>query len=313
MDKTNAALTIPLEGKKVSAKKKSLISQLSVYLWILPSLVLIVGIVLIPVFELFHTSFSEVSRAGVVKSFNDFKNYTSLFEDNTFLMVLKNTLIWTVVVVGVSTVLSLGISLLLNEQFHARSLVRAAIILPWATSLVITASVWKWIFDYNYGTLNIILTNLHLIRSNVYWLAAASSSFPILLWAGIFDTMPFTIIVLLAGLQSISVNLYEAANIDGAGVWGKFIHITLPMLKQSITVTTVLNIIYVFNSFPIIWTITRGEPLNQTDTVVTFLYKQAFQVNKMGQAAAISVLSFLILIAFSILYVTLSMRREDDE
>jgi len=216
-----------------------------------------------------------------------------------------------VVVVGVSTILSLGISLLLNEKFRGRSFVRAAIILPWATSLVITAAVWKWVFDYNYGTLNLILTNLHIIKSNIYWLAASSSSFPILLWAGIFDTMPFTVIVLLAGLQSIPETLYESANIDGANAWKKFIHITLPMLKQSITVTTVLNIIYVFNAFPIIWTITRGEPLNQTDTVVTYLYKQAFQVNKMGQAAAISVISFLILMVFSILYVTISMRRED--
>ena len=311
MDKNDVTFAVSTKRGKKFLKPESLFSKLSVYLWILPSLVLISGIVLIPVFELFRTSLSEVSRAGIVKGFNNFENFTSLFIDNTFLMVLKNTLIWTVVVVGVSTILSLGISLLLNAKLIGRSIVRAAIILPWATSLVITASVWKWIFDYNYGTLNIILSKLHLITDNIYWLASSSTSFPIVLWAGIFDTIPFTAIVLLAGLQSIPEDLYEAANIDGAGAWGKFTHITLPMLKQSITVTTVLNIIYVFNAFPIIWTITRGEPLNQTDTVVTFLYKQAFQANKMGQAAAISVVSFLILMAFSLLYVTLSMRRED--
>lgn len=312
MEKQNAALAIPVPSGGSRPKKRNTLSKLSVYLWILPSLLLILFIVIVPVIILFHTSFSQVSEAGIVRGFNNFKNYTALFQDGTFLMVLKNTLIWTVVVVGVSTVLSLAISLLLNKDFRGRSIVRAAIILPWATSLVVMASIWKWIFDYNYGTLNLILKSLGLIANNIYWLALPSSSFPVLLWAGIYDTMPFTIIVFLAGLQAIPVTLYESANIDGAGGWAKFIHITLPMLKQSLTITTVLNIIYVFNAFPIIWTITRGEPLNQTDTIVTYLYKQAFQKNQIGQASAISVIGFVILMAFSMLYISLT-RRSDDQ
>jgi len=291
-------------------KRRGRFSGLSVYLWILPSLLLIVAIIFVPVFELFRTSFSEVTRSGLVKGWNDFQNYLDLFREENLLLVLRNTLVWTVVVVGVATVLSMGIALLLNRRFFGRRVVRSVIIFPWATSLIITASVWKWIFDYNYGTLNLILKFFHLIGANVYWLAQPSSSFPVLLWAGIFDTIPFTTIVILAGLQSIPDVLYESADIDGAGGYRKFAHITLPMLKQPLTVCTVLNIIYVFNSFPIIWTITRGDPLNQTDTVVTYLYKLAFQVNKMGQAASISVLSFLFLLFFSILYVTLTQERK---
>ena len=297
-------------AKTAQRKRHGRFTGLSVYLWILPSLLLIVAIIFVPVFELFRTSFSEVTRSGLVKGWNDFQNYLDLFREENLLLVLRNTLVWTVVVVGVATVLSMGIALLLNRRFFGRRVVRSVIIFPWATSLIITASVWKWIFDYNYGTLNLILKFFHLIGANVYWLAQPSSSFPVLLWAGIFDTIPFTTIVILAGLQSIPDVLYESADIDGAGGYRKFAHITLPMLKQPLTVCTVLNIIYVFNSFPIIWTITRGDPLNQTDTVVTYLYKLAFQVNKMGQAASISVLSFLFLLFFSILYVTLTQERK---
>ena len=302
---------LPPAFHPVRGKRGSLASRLSVYLWILPSVLLIFAIVLLPVLELFRTSFSEVSRSGLVKGLNGIRNYVGLFVDGTFLMVLGNTLEWTVVVVGMATVLSLGIALLLNQRFWGRRLVRAALIFPWATSLIITASMWKWIFDFNYGTLNLILTTLRLTKENIYWLADPSSSFPLVMWVGVIDTIPFTMIVILAGLQSIPTTLYESAEIDGAGAWKQFTAITLPMLKQPLTVSTVLNIIYVFNAFPIIWTLTRGEPLNQTDTVVTYLYKLAFMANKMGQAAAISVISFLILLAFSILYVVIVLRKDE--
>src|SRR5450830_2137344 len=116
--------------KKPYSKRKFSMAGLSVYFWILPSVILVVVIVFIPILELFRTSFSEVSKSGIIKGLNGFQNYTGLFKDGTFLMVLKNTLIWTVVVVGTSTVLSMGIALLLNQSFFGRSTVRAAIIFP---------------------------------------------------------------------------------------------------------------------------------------------------------------------------------------
>jgi multiple sugar transport system permease protein len=312
MGNENITLVVPAKDIKNHPKKKSVYSGMSAYLWILPSLVLILGIVVIPVIELFHTSFSKVSMAGIIGDFNNFKNYTSLFVDNTFLMVLWNTLIWTVSVVAISTVIAVALAILLNQEFHGRSVVRSAIIFPWATSLIITASMWKWIFDYNYGALNLILLKLHIIQHGIFWLSSASTSFPILIWVGIYVTVPFASFIFLAGLQAIPTTLYDAASIDGAGSWRRFVHITLPLLKQPLTVSTVLNVIYVFNSFPIVWTITRGDPLNETDTIVTYLYKQAFVLNRMGQAAAISVIGFIIMLIFSVIYLYFSMRGEND-
>jgi ABC-type sugar transport systems, permease components len=291
--------------------KKRISKAIGPYLWIAPSIILIVSIIFLPIVELFLTAFSKMSMAGIRKSLNGIQNFKDLFYDSTFVLVLENTLIWTIAVVGISTVLSMCIALLFNERFPGRRIVRAALIFPWATSLIITAAMWKYIFDYNYGLLNMILQKLGIINANIYWLAKPSISFPVLIWVGIFVTIPFTSFVILSGLQSIPSELYESGNIDGTTGWGKFYYITLPLLKESLTVSTVLNMIYVFNSFPIIWTITRGDPLNQTDTVITYLYKLAFQMNKMGQAAAVSVISFIILLAFSILYVTMTMRRSD--
>jgi multiple sugar transport system permease protein len=283
------------------------------YLWIAPSVLLITIVIFLPIFELFVTSFSKISLAGIRKGFIGFRNFTDLFTapGSSFMQVLYNTLKWTIAVVGISTVLSMGIALLLNEKFHGRRYVRAALIFPWATSLIITSAIWKYIFDFNYGMFNLILTKINIINDNIYWLANARISFSVLIWVGIFVTIPFTSFVILAGLQSIPDVLYESCSIDGANRFWKFYYITFPLLRESLTVSTVLNVIYVFNSFPIIWTITKGDPANQTDTVITYLYKLAFLTHQVGQAAAVSVISFIVLLTFSIIYVSIVMRRAD--
>lgn len=295
-----------------SARKKGL-SGKTVYplLWILPSVALMVAIVVVPIVDLFITSFSEVGLSGLREGFNGVENYVSLFQDPVFPRVLINTLIWTVAIVGITIILSLGIASLLNEKFVGRRLVRAALIVPWAVSLLITAVIWKWIFDFRYGTLNLILKELGIIEKNVNWLAQPATSFPAMIAVGIFVSLPFTSFVLLAGLQAISAELYEAARVDGANRWKRFVHITLPQLRPTLTVAVVLNTIYVFNSFPIVWAMTRGEPLNKTDIIFTYLYKLGFEERQLGVAAAVSVISFLILIAFSASYVWFVTRREN--
>ncbi len=294
-----------------SARKKGLRGK-TVYphLWILPSVALMVAIIVVPIIDLFITSVSEVSFSGLRQGFNGVDNYVALFQDPVFPRVLLNTIIWTVGIVGITIVLSLGIASLLNEKFVGRRLVRAALIVPWAVSLLITAVIWKWIFDFRYGTLNLILNEAGIIEKNVNWLAQPATSFPAMIAVGIFVSIPFTSFVLLAGLQSISAELYEAARVDGANRWKRFFYVTLPQLRPTLTVAVVLNTIYVFNSFPIVWAMTRGEPLNKTDIIFTYLYKLGFEERQLGVAAAVSVISFLILITFSASYVWFVTRRE---
>ena len=224
---------------------------------------------------------------------------------------MKNTLVWVISVVGLSTLLGFITAMVLNAEFFGRKIARSIVVFPWATSLVIQASIWNYIIKFEYGNLNNVLMNLGILRSAVNWRATYQIEFAWECGVGIFVTIPFVAFTVLAGLQSIDDAYYEAATVDGAGFWKKLRHVTLPLVKPSLTVSTVLNIIYVFNSFPIIYTITKGAPANKTDTLVTFLYMRAFYDNQKGPATAMSVIGFAILCVAAGVYMTIAMRKED--
>lgn len=294
-------------------KKKKSLSLVEPYIWLLPSIILMAVFILLPIFEVFRTSLSEVSRAGLIKGFCGLDNFTKVLKGATFKLVLKNTVVWTVVVVVLSTVFGFILALVLNNEFRFRKAVRAVVVFPWATSLIIQAGVWKFIIDKDYGALNTLLMKLHIIAAPVNWTPTPGAYFAWECFVGIFVTVPFVTFCVLSGLQSIDTAYYEAATVDGANYWQKLFKITLPLVRPSLTVSTVLNIIYVFNSFPIIWTITKGDPASRTDTLVTYLYKLAFYKGKSGEAAAVSVIGFLILCACASVYMVISLKKEGQE
>lgn len=282
------------------------------YLWILPSVLLMAIFIVVPIGCVFYMAFSNISKAGTVKGFNGIKNFSKVLNSKAFSVVLSNTLVWTIVVVVLSTVLGFILALLLNNQFKGRKIARAIIVFPWATTLVIQASAWKFIIDTDYGALNTLLKSLGIISSNVNWTPTPSAYFAWEIACGIFVTIPFVCFTALSGLQSIDSSLYEAATVDGGSYWQQLFRITLPLVKPSLTVATVLNIIYVFNSFPIVWTITKGDPANRTDTLVTYLYKLAFYNGKQGEAAAVSVIGFLILLVCASIYMVSTLKKGDE-
>ena len=268
--------------------------------------------IIVPIGCVFYMAFSKISKAGIIKGFNGFTNFSKVLSSRAFSVVLSNTLIWTVLVVVLSTVLGFILALLLNNHFKGRKIARAIIVFPWATTLVIQASAWKFIIDTDYGALNTLLKSLGLISSNINWTPTPAAFFAWEIACGIFVTIPFVCFTALSGLQSIDSSLYEAATVDGGNYWQQLFHITLPLVKPSLTVATVLNIIYVFNSFPIVWTITKGDPANRTDTLVTYLYKLAFYNGKQGEAAAVSVIGFLILLVCASIYMVSSLKKGDE-
>lgn len=282
------------------------------YLWILPSILLMAIFVVFPIGIVFRIAFSEVSRAGVVGGFNGIDNFVSAIKDPVFGTVMINTLFWVVSVVGLSTLFGFIIAMVMNQSFHGRKIARSILVFPWAASLVIQASVWNYIIKFEYGNLNNILLNLGIIKDAINWRATYQIEF---LWecgVGIFVTIPFVTFCVLSGLQSIDAAYYEAATVDGAGFWRKLRAITIPLVKPSLTVSTVLNIIYVFNSFPIVYTITKGAPAHKTDTLVTYLYMLAFYEQEKGPATALSVIGFIILCIAAGTYMVITMRKEDD-
>ena len=293
-------------------KPYTLLNKAEPYLWILPSIILMSIFIIIPIGFVFRMSFSQVTKAGLVKGFIGFKNFEKVLSGAKFAMVLKNTIVWTVYVVILSTVLGFILALLLNNEFKGRKIARAIVVFPWATTLVIQASVWKFIINIDYGSLNTLLKTLGIISSNVNWTPTPEAFFAWEIACGIFVTIPFVCFTALSGLQSIDSSYYEAAIVDGANYWQKLFNITIPLVKPSLTVATVLNIIYVFNSFPIVWTITKGDPANRTDTLVTYLYKLAFYNGKQGEAAAVSVIGFLILLVCASVYMVSTLKKGDE-
>ena len=293
-------------------KPYTLLNKAEPYLWILPSIILMCIFIIIPIGFVFRMSLSQVTKAGLVKGFIGLKNFEKVLGGAKFGMVLKNTVVWTLYVVILSTILGFILALLLNNEFKGRKIARAIVVFPWATTLVIQASVWKFIINIDYGSLNTLLKTLGIISSNINWTPTPEAFFAWEIACGIFVTIPFVCFTALSGLQSIDSSYYEAAIVDGANYWQKLFSITIPLVKPSLTVATVLNIIYVFNSFPIVWTITKGDPANRTDTLVTYLYKLAFYNGKQGEAAAVSVIGFLILLVCASIYMISTLKKGDE-
>ena len=298
--------------KGISPAKRAL-RRIEPYIWIAPSVILMGIFILVPILSVFQMSLSDVSKAGKIKGFNGLGNFIKVVKGSAFGLVLQNTLVWTIAVVVLSTVLGFVLALILNNQFRGRKIARAIVVFPWATTLVIQASVWNFIINTDYGTLNTLLMKLGIIKQAVNWTPTPEAYFAWEIACGIFVTIPFVTFCVLSGLQSIDTSYYEAATVDGANYWQKLFKITLPLVKSSLTVSTVLNIIYVFNSFPIIWTMTKGDPANHTDTLVTYLYKLAFYNGKQGEASAVSVIGFLILLVCASVYMIYTLRKGDED
>ena len=292
--------------------KKKLLRTLEPYAWIAPSIILMSVFILIPIVFVFRMSMSKITKAGLIKGFNGLENFQDVINSPAFAIVLKNTVVWTIFVVVLSTVLGFILALLLNNNFKGRKIARAIVVFPWATTLVIQASAWSFIINTDYGALNTLLKTLGIINANVNWTPTPEAYFAWEIACGIFVTIPFVCFTTLSGLQSIDSSLYEASTVDGANYWQKLFNITIPLVKPSLTVATVLNIIYVFNSFPIVWIITKGDPANRTDTLVTYLYKLAFYNGKQGQAAAVSVIGFLILLVCASVYMVSTLKKGEE-
>jgi len=270
------------------------------YLLLAPALVLVTAIVFYPIWNTFLMSLSEVNSVAQRTGPAGLKHYVEIFRAPLFWRVLGQTGLWTVSVVVVTTVLAMPMALALNLRFPGRRLARAILIVPWAASLMINAIAWRWILDGQYSIINALLFKIGLIKEPIVWLGSGALGFVAIIFVGILVSIPFTTFSLLAGLQSIPGELYEAARVDGAGFWHTFIHITIPLLRSALTVTTLMNVIYVFNSFPIIWVLTEGGPAYRTDILITFLYKEAFRNGRFGPASAMAVMTFVILLLFSI-------------
>ncbi|GAA4530506.1 MULTISPECIES: carbohydrate ABC transporter permease [Nonomuraea] len=276
--------------------------------WIGPAVVLIAVVVLWPVVEMIRSSFLEISRVGVVRGWNGFDNYDKLFAEKDFADIMVRSVVWVVAVVVLTVVISLALAQLFNQRFPGRKVARWALIAPWAASVLMTAIVFRWMLDPEVGVINQIRLRLGLIDAlggaSADQLGDASTAMPWLVFVAVFVSVPFTTYALLAGLATIPGDVYEAAKMDGASRPRTYWSITLPLLRPALTVAVLINMMNVFNSFPIIWAMTHGQPGYSTATSTIFMF--ILKSSDIGESAAMSVVNFGMVLVITAVFLKIS-------
>jgi multiple sugar transport system permease protein len=284
----------------------------SPYLLILPSVILMSVIILVPLVRGILMSFNEVDIINQGKmQFVGLKNYITLLDDPVFFTAIRNTMVWTLGVVFFQYVIGLSVALLLNEPIPLRGMFRGLVLVPWVVPSVVAALVWRWIYVPDYGILNHLLRLLYIIQDPLQWLSDSKLAMIAVIVVGVWKGIPFMAVVLLAGLQSIPKELYDAAEVDGASIIQRFRYVTIPNLRYLSTIVILLSIIWTFNSFDLVYVMTKGGPSNATHLLSTYAYLTAFTFIDFGYAAALSVVMLLVLLVFAMIFSRLLKRGSE--
>jgi arabinogalactan oligomer/maltooligosaccharide transport system permease protein len=276
------------------------------YLFAMPAVIVIFAVIVFPFFYNLVLSLSDMSLVR----FKDWRvvglqNYAEVLTDPMLWGpwgVFVKTIVWTVVNVAFHVGLGVMLAVTLNSPIRGKALYRLLLIIPWAVPAYITALTWRGMFDYEYGAINLMLTKfVHLAPIN--WLGEPLNAFTACVITNIWLGFPFMMVIALGGMQGIPAELYEAARIDRASRWQQFWHITLPLLKPVLLPATTLGAIWTFNNLNVIWLVSnRGDPQDSVHILVSYVYKAVFDLYRYGYGAALSMVMFVILLAFSVFF-----------
>jgi multiple sugar transport system permease protein len=289
--------------------------------FVFPMLLLLIGLIVYPFFDAVRLSFTTRSITGV-NTFVGLQNYQDLLRDRTFKDAVQVSFLYTVYSVIFKIIAGMLSALLLHNLTRGRSILTGLVLLPWIIPTVVTALAWRLIYDPIFGGLNKILTAtgldniliaLNLVeRVPASWLGSTNLALPSIILVNVWKGIPFFTINILAGLKAIDKEQYEAASVDGATAWERFIHVTLPGLKSVLLVTTLLSTIWTFNTFDIIYLLTGGGPGGTTRPFVIFAYEKAIQGLQFGAGAAVALL-MVPFVALLIFFLARYMRRSDGQ
>ncbi len=271
--------------------------QATPWLFLAPALLATIAIVFYPVLNALFLSLHDVVLFRPrTRPFVGLANYAKALADPVFWESLRHSLVWVLCAVSLQFGIGFGAALLLNRAFAWRSLARALIVVPWALPSVIIGLIWTWMLDFNLGVLNVIGVRLGLLGHSVPWLAQLDTAMGGVLLAIAWQGFPFFAVTLLAGLQAIPGELYEAADIDGAGTFAQFRHITVPGLIEVIVTSLLLRMIWVANSLDLILVMTGGGPGTATQTLPLHAFLTAWSGGNYGQGAALAVILTMLLL-----------------
>jgi raffinose/stachyose/melibiose transport system permease protein len=280
------------------------------YLFILPVVLLYVVFVLRPTLQTFWLAFYEWNGISVDREWVGLANFQRLVNDPIFWQALQHSLVWTAVVVSFNLVVGLVAAALLASNIRGRIIFRLGFFLPVVQASIVTAMIWRWIYAPT-GVLNTALESVGLGFLARGWLGDFNLALPALAMASSWMTFGLSVVILLAGMQGIDPTLYDAARVDGAGQVRTFLDITIPSLRNTITIVLLLALVDAFKVFDIIWATTEGGPIRSTEVLATYLFKEGFQKNQYGYGSAIAVALALIILATSILNLTIRERGDE--
>ncbi len=285
--------------------------QLLPYLLVLPTVAILATVVLYPFCYTFWLAFRNMNLYHIHDTqFVGLRHFARIFQEPVLYEVLGKTVLWTVVNIVLHVTFGIALALVLDRPLRGRAIFRTLLILPWALPQYITALTWRGMFNHEYGAVNLILTRL-FHAPPVPWFSQATWAFIAPIIANVWLGVPFMMVVALGGLQGIPREVYESADIDGAGWWTRLTRITLPFLQPVMAPAVALGTIWTFNNLNVIWLVTDGgQPADKTRILVTYVYKAAFNYYDYSYAAAFSVVIFFILLFFILLWFRVNRSAE---
>jgi len=281
------------------------------YLLLLPALIFTVFVLAYPLVQNLMNSFYQVSLVRGTGGWIGFENYEKIFRDSDFWLAFRNTVVYAVAGTVLALVVGLAFALLLNLKLGRITTVFNVIYtIPWVISPVVAGFTWKWLLNDNFGIFNHWLISLGIIREEITWLGSPDTALLCVAVARLWQFYPFAMVMFLAGLQTIPEEQYEAAAVDGASMFQKFFHITLPNLQSVSAVLLLLGILWSFNDFNMVFVMTRGGPMNASMVLPVLVREYSFVFFDLGKGSALSVIIFVLLISLSFLYLKALSRRE---
>lgn len=275
------------------------------WLLMLPLLAVMVGVIGWPLAETVRLSFTDAKLVGTAGDYIGFANYAKMLSGEAFQKTLWTTLWFALASVSIEMVVGVLTALLLNQQFYGRTVLRALMILPWALPTVVNATLWRLIYNPEYGALNAALTQGGVIEAYRSWLGEPGSAMWAIILADAWKNFPLVTLIALAALQAVPRDTIAASLVDGAGVFRRFRYVTLPHLAGPLMLALVLRTIEAFKVFDIIWIMTRGGPANSTRTLSILVYQEGFSFQRAGSGASLALIVTLIVSVLALAYGTL--------
>lgn len=300
-----------LRGQLLSSRtRRKLNSYLTAYLFVLPAAALYFTFVLRPIGEVFVLSLYKWDGISPVREWVGIANFRKLVADPIFWQAFQHNLIWTVILIFFNVIVGLIGAALLSMNIKGRVIFRLGYFLPVVQASIVTAMIWRWIYNPD-GLLNTALKAVGLGWLARGWLGDFTFALPALGVAAGWASFGLGIVIFLAGMQGVDQTLYDAARVDGANSLQTFLYITIPALRNVITVVVLLTMIGAFQTFDLIWVMTQGGPVRATEMLATYMYKRGLLENQYGYGSAVAVVLCVVILGFSIIYIALRERGNE--